>query len=213
MNKKISLILNILIVIFTILATTIMLTGFELFQTDIALSESNISFFKYYTVDSNILMGIVSLIYIIYLKKDKEIPKSIYILKLISTVGVTLTLTVVLFYLIPVFGKRFYILFTNANLFYHLLTPLLSIITFTKFEKTNKLSLKHSFLGIITMVIYAIFYVTNVLIHTHNGKVSTKYDWYYFVQGGVWTAVIVVPIIFLVTYLISFLLYKFNKQK
>ena len=46
-----------------------------------------------------------------------------------------------------------------------------------------------------------------------NGKVSPVYDWYWFVQNGVWTAIIVVPLMFLITYLITLILWKINKKK
>ena len=46
-----------------------------------------------------------------------------------------------------------------------------------------------------------------------NGKVSPIYDWYLFEQNGVWTGFIVGPIILLITYVISLILWKMNKKK
>ena len=34
-------------------------------------------------------------------------------------------------------------------------------------------------------MIYAIYYITNILIHIENKMVSLDYDWYYFVQAGI----------------------------
>ena len=53
----------------------------------------------------------------------------------------------------------------------------------------------------------------NVLVHMENGKVSSVYDWYWFVQNGVCTAFIVVPMMLVISYLISLTLWKFNKIK
>ena len=101
---KISILLNLLIVIFTIFASIVMFTGFAFMSSSFVLESSSISMFRFFTVDSNILMGIASLIFIFYeiclLKgKIKEIPKALYIFKLMATSGVALTFFVVFFYL------------------------------------------------------------------------------------------------------------------
>ena len=104
MNKnklKVSLILNIIIVLFTIIASTMMFTGIKFSNgVEPVLETTKLGMFKFFTVDSNLLMGIVSLIFIIYevwiLKNKKEdIPKNICILKLMATTAVALTFFVV----------------------------------------------------------------------------------------------------------------------
>ena len=95
-NIIISLIINIIIVIITLCALVMMYTGFRFMPGIDILSVSHIEMFKFYTVDSNLLMGLVSLLFLIdeikLLKgKIKEISTFKYILKLTSTVGVTLT--------------------------------------------------------------------------------------------------------------------------
>ena len=107
MNKRniiISLIINIIIVIITLCALVMMYTGFRFMHGIDILSVSHIEMFKFYTVDSNLLMGLVSLLFLIdeikLLKgKIKEISTFKYILKLTSTVGVTLTFLTVFLYL------------------------------------------------------------------------------------------------------------------
>ena len=88
-------------------------------------------------------------------------------------------------------------MFKNSNLFYHLIIPLLSIITFTIFESTDKIKFKDTFVGIITMFIYSIFYLVNVLIH---------------VENGLQAAFVVIPIMYLITYFISCGLWFLNKK-
>ena len=216
--NKIALILNIIIVIFVVMASIMMFIGYKFMPgEEIVLESSKIGMFKFFTVDSNILMGIISFIFIIYdiklLKgKIKEIPKSIYIWKLMATTGVTLTFLVVFSYLGPLAGSM-YKMIMNSNLFFHLLVPVLSIITFTLFEKKDKLSFKYSFLGIIPVIIYGILYFINVLMHMENGVVSPIYDFYWFVQNGVWTTIIVIPIMIIIAYTISFVLWKLNNKK
>ena len=215
---KISLVINLIIVLFTIIASIIMFTGIKIMEGEPILETTKLGMFKFFTVDSNLLMGIVSLIFVIKEKallegKIDEIPVSLYIMKLVSTVGVALTFLVVFCYLGPIASGGLISLLKNGNLFFHLLIPLLSIINFIFFERTDKLKFKYSFIGILTALVYAIFYLINVLIHIENGKVSPMYDWYWFVQGGLWQAIIVLPLMLVITYIISLLLWKFNRKR
>ncbi|MBR1386353.1 MAG: hypothetical protein IJ568_05945 [Bacilli bacterium] len=216
---RISFILNIIIFVFVVIATIFMFTGFKFMKTNSPLlTKSNIEMFKFFTVDSNILMGIVSLVFLIYdymfLKgMIKKIPKLVYILKLTATVGVSLTFLTTVFYLAPFAGGDFLEYFKNSNLFFHLFVPVLSIITFIFFEKTDNLSMKSVLIGIIPMVIYAIFYLVNVLVHIKNGKVDFVYDWYLFAKGGKSSIIFVFIFMILITYLISYVLWLLNRSK
>ena len=223
MKKKnkiiVSMIINILIVLFVIFSGVMMFTGFTFMKgPGVNLEASSTEMFKFFTVDSNILMAIVALIFIIYEikllnKKIKTIPKNIYILKLIGTSAVTLTFLVVFLYLGWIVNGGLLSLLTNSNLFLHLLVPVLSIINFVFFEKNNELKFKDTFFGLLPMEIYGIWYITNVLIHMNNGKVSPVYDFYWFVQNGVWTIVIALPLVAGLNYLSCFWLWKFNRKK
>lgn len=218
-NLKTSCILNTIIFVFTIFASILMFTGFKFMHGyEIVLESTKIGMFRFFTVDSNLFMGIVALIFAIKeLKLIKgsinEIPKRMYILKLMATAGVTLTFITVFMYLGPISKGGILSLLMNSNLFFHLLIPVLSILVFVLFEKTDKLTLKHTFYGLIPTVIYALYYLINILVHMENGKVSVIYDWYWFVQNGVWTGIIVCPMILFITYIISVILWRLNKKK
>lgn len=219
-NKfKISLILNSIIVLFTSLAFIIKINGIKFLDGyEPVVEKTKIEMFKLFTIDSNLFMGIVALIFVVLeyqvLKgKRKDISKNMYILKLMATTAVGLTFFVVFSYLGPITKGGIMSMLRNSNFFLHLVIPVLSIITFIFFEKTDKIKLRHVFLGLVPTLVYAIFYLTNILIHMENHKVSPTYDWYWFVQNGVWTALIVAPIIVLITYMISFVLWKINKKK
>ena len=195
MKRKISFVLNIIIVLMVVVASIIMFTGFKFMHGPTPILESTkLGMFRFFTVDSNLFMGIVSLIFIIGMLKYKEIPKWMYILKFMGTCGVTLTFVVVFVYLGPIAKDGIISLLQNSSLFFHLLIPIVSIITFCFFENTKLLSFKESFYGLVPCLLYSLYYVTNILVHMENGKVSTKYDWYWFVQNGVWTAFIVAPL-------------------
>ncbi len=103
---KISVILNILIVLFVIMGCSFMLTGFRFMPAGAILEVSNLGMFKFFTVDSNVFLGIVSLIFLIYeilvIKKIKKgIPEVVYVLKLMATAGITLTFITTLVFLAP----------------------------------------------------------------------------------------------------------------
>ena len=100
----------------------------------------------------------------------------------------------------------------NSNLFFHLLIPVLSMLNFSIFERNDKLKFGYTFYGIIPTALYGVYYLTNIFIHMENGQVSPIYDWYWFVQNGVWTVIIVVPMLFTITYIISLILWRFNKK-
>ena len=214
MKKKLSLILNIIIVILTIFASFLMFTGIKITHgAEPILETTKIGMFKFFTVDSNIFMGIIALIYAIKEITNKEITKTMYKLKLMATTAVSLTFIIVFTYLGPISKDGIISLLQNSNIFFHLVIPVLSIITFTLFEKTNKLKFKDTLYGIIPTIIYATLYLINIIIHMENGKVSPVYDWYWFVQNGVKTAIIVAPMIILISYIISLILWKLNRKE
>ena len=216
-SLKISLIINIIIVIFTIVASIIMFTGFKFMESKDLLQSSKLGMFKFFTVDSNIFMGIVALIFLIeeikvLFHKKEDISYKLYILKLMATSAVALTFFTVFGYLGLIVDGGYFAMITNSNLFFHLIIPLLSMLNFILFESTDKLKFKYSLFGVVPTLIYTLFYTINVLVHIENGQVSPRYDWYWFVQGGLWQIVIVLPVMLAVSYLISALLLRFNRK-
>lgn len=222
MRKRIymSLFINIIIFLLVVIASIIMFTGFRfMFGHEVALESTKLGMFRFFTVDSNIFMGIIAFVFsineILFLKgKIKKIKLKYYILKLMATSAVALTFFVVFAYLGPITEYGVGSLLMNSNLFFHLLIPVLSMINFLVFERTTIIKFKYSFFGVLPTALYALYYLINILIHTKNGVVSPVYDWYWFVQfGGVRTALIVAPIIFIISYLISLVLWRVNRIK
>ena len=219
MNKreKLSIIFNCLIFIFTLFATISMIIGFKFMGQLEVLSERNFKSFKYFTVDSNVFAGLVSLAYVIYKltangKKRSVMPRAFYILKLAAATGVTLTMMVTVFYLAPTSNGNFLHYFMNSNFFMHLITPLLCIISFIFFEAAEPQKLIMSVPGIIPMLLYSFFYTPNVLLHLDNGKVVRAYDWYNFLAGGAQTVWIVVPVLYLITWIFALGLWALNRK-
>ena len=222
MNRKylkISYILNILIVIFLIFSLIVMFGRINFMNMKNPIEEAHsIAMLKYFTTDSNILVGIASLFLLIEENKvlkdnRKSIKTSIYIFKFISTVAVMVTFLTVFIYLGPGSSGGIVSMLTNSNLFMHLIIPVLAFISFVFFEKNNKIDKKYIKYGVLPVVIYAIYYLTGVLTHLDNGHVSIKYDWYWFVQSGIRYIFFVVPIMLIGTLLLSYIIYILNHKK
>ncbi len=211
---KISLIINIIITILVIIASIFMFVGIKFMPGNTLLEVSKIGMLKFYTIDSNILMAAASFIFVIYeiklLKKQiKEIPKKIYIFKFVATSAITLTFLITAIFLAPQYG--FYAMYNNNNLFLHLIVPVLSIITYILYEHHQN-KYKYALYGIIPMFIYSIYYSSRILIHLNDGGLTFKYDFYGFLQGNLNNIYIVIPVIYLVSYLIALFLIFFNKK-
>ena len=173
--------------------------------------------FKFFTVQSNVLAGVVAIVYIIYLitqnKTKKQMPLFVYILKFIVTIDLIITFLVVALFLGFIVEEGYFSLYTNANLFFHFLIPVLNFISFIAFENKRPLKIWHTFIGILHVVLYSIFYLTVVFLHLENGAVDIKYDWYAFTQRGPLGAFICAVVILGFSYLLSFALYKFSTKK
>jgi len=220
MKRKISIILNSLILVFTAFATTCMIFGINIMSRSEevrAFTAANLSAFKYYTVDSNVFGGLVALVYICFevaLAKGKitRIPKILHLLRLAAATGLTLTMLVTAFFLIPQFGEHWYILYIDNNFFFHLTVPILSIITFIFFEPDTKISLKESLFGTITMLLYGIVYTLNIIAHLGSGNPLKDYDWYGFLNGNLKNAFVAIPAMLIVTWLITLGLWILNRK-
>ena len=179
------------------------------------LSGGGFRVLKYFTIDSNIYLGIVSFVaalelYRVLKGKREEVPSYVYLLKLSGTAAVTVTMLVTVFFLEPTMGRYFgwFALFANANLFLHLLNPLAAIVTWISFEKNDRLTKKSVLPAIVPTLLYVIYYVVEVLTHIENGVILPGYDWYGFFVLGLKSAIIVLPVFVLFTWLVCLGLYK-----
>ena len=213
---RIAYILNLCLALLEVLAPIWMSSGL----VGGVLTTSGAEMFKFFTIDSNVLMGIIALLTALQLRQvirgqREDLSTACYVWYLAGTVGVTLTMLVTVFFLEPTMAPQFglFALFAGSNFLLHLFNPLLAIVTFTVFEKTRKIPFRHTLTGIVPMVLYAVFYLANCMRHAVNGMVDIAYDWYGFLAGGVKTVWIVIPVIFLFTWLISIALWRLNRRK
>ena len=221
MKRTISIILNSLIFLLVAFATTCMIFGINIMSRTEevrAFTAANLSAFKYYTVDSNVFGALVALVYVCFeialaRRKIERLPKILHLLRLAAATGLTLTMLVTAFFLIPQFGEHWYILYIDNNFFFHLTVPLLSIVTFIFFEPDTKdISQRDSLFGIITMVIYGVFYTLNIIAHLGNDHPLKDYDWYGFLAGDITNAIIAIPAMLLITWGITLALWWGNRK-
>ncbi len=217
--NKIAMVLNYLIFIIVVCGLIVVFTGYKFtFIPEPALKAMKLGALRFFTVQCNLLMGITALIMAHKERKvangsNKDIAIGFYILKLVATVSVSLTFLVVFMYLARIVDGGLISLLQNSNIFFHLIVPLLSIITFLFFEKTDKIKFNYNICSLIPVLLYGIYYVINIIVHLDNGVVSPKYDWYCFMQTGINNAYLAATIIVVMTFVISVLLWITNRKR
>lgn len=212
MKKKTwAIILNSFVFLMALLGTIFMIIGFQFMAQSKILESNGWDNFKYFTVDSNVFVGITSFLYLLFIFLKKEIPHWLSILKFSSCVGVLLTMLVTACFLAPTSQIPFFWFYQNSNLFFHFLVPLLATISIVCFEE-HSLSFKETFYGVCPMALYAIYYIGRVIPHIQNGVVSYEYDFYGFLRGGSSSIFFVIPIMFIVTYVIGLALWGCMKK-
>ena len=114
-----------------------------------------IRMFTYYTIDSNILQMVVSAatVYLILIKKGKNMPDWLAPLHLVCAVSLTITFLIALFVLAPQEGFAYYFLWNVAPV-NHLIGPLISVITFLFMDRYPALPKTAIFLPMAMTLVY-----------------------------------------------------------
>jgi len=128
--------------------------------------ESGISTLKMFTTISNIMSLVVSFGCIPYqidgLRKNKyKLPNWIEILMYIGTTCMFLTFTMALS-LISITKGFVYAMFANSNIFMHTLNPIFITLLFTLGISEHHIKFRYSFLPLIPVLLYALFYFVMV---------------------------------------------------
>ena len=165
--------------------------------------------FEYYTLDSNLFAFIIGCIYVLYLNKEKKIPRWLQITRMMTLMSLMLTFLVTLFILLPTYNFNFKFLFLGPNFFLHLFCPLFLLYIYIFLDKKKKLSTKDLLICTIPTIIYAIILIVlNILrivkgpytfLDVHNQSVIVSIIWLIFM------------ILFI--YLIGFTINKISHKK
>ncbi len=209
-RRAAAILINGLIPVIAFGAWGIMVSGND---TGSVLTSARFISLKYFTVDSNLLMGIISLCIlpseIRSLRNGiDEIPTVLLVLKLTGTVSVALTFTTVMVFLGPLYGYP--AMFAGVNLYLHLIVPVLAILVFCLAEGTDRLMFRHTFIAVIPMLLYGTAYLGNILINGV-GKWPDTNDWYGFAMWGVPASFLVFAVIAFVTWLLALIMWRINR--
>lgn len=172
------------------------------------LSAHGFSSLKFFTVLSNLFNGGVCLAYAFRLWKEKTFGSKQKTVKLLATAAVGLTFLTVMGFLGPLYGYAK--MFKGANLWFHLLLPLLSFFSFMVLEQEKKIPFRNTFYAVIPTALYEIGYVSNLLINGIGTWPDTN-DIYGFMNWGIGPAAVIAVVILLVTWLIAAALYAGNR--
>lgn len=138
--------------------------------------------FQYFTVDSNLLAAVASLLMLIgqigFLRRGKAPAKALLALKFVGTAAVTVTFFTVFCFLGFLYG--FGSMIQGVNLFMHLITPLLAMLSFVLLESGAPLRFRSTLLCLLPTFLYGIVYMTMVVL------LKRWYDFYGFNIGGHW---------------------------
>ena len=137
---------------------------------------------RFFTTLSNLLCAAACLLTALAINAG-GIPEWIWMLKYIGTAAVTVTMLTVLFFLAPTFGKgALKVLLSGTDLFMHLITPLLALVSFCVFEKRG-MSFGQSLWGMLPVVLYGPVYLYKILFALPEKRWD---DFYGFNKQGKW---------------------------
>lgn len=158
---------------------------------------------RYFTVQSNLFAGIVALIALFYQGKATKV------LKLMSASATGLTFAVVALFLGPVYG--YHRMYKNANLFFHLIVPLIAMVDYVLLPDVKK-EMKWKILSAMLTVLYGTGYILNILINGMGGRYPHNNDFYFFLRWGWGAAILIFAVIILLSFGITCLLSWLNSK-
>ena len=135
------------------------------------------SVFFFFTVQSNIFIMLMALIFlvnevVVLITKKSFINQVLLHIKYTATVAITITFLVFFTMLAPLMGVDYLLSFKNYSL--HAIVPILAIVDFFLFDKDIQLTYKSSLLATIPPVCYVVFVYVGAIF-----KIQYAKDLYY----------------------------------
>ena len=161
--------------------------------------------FKFFTVDSNILMALFSIPVMIYeitnvIYSKNRMPKAVIVLKYIGTVAVMVTFLTTALFLPQFYDIKF--LFEGINFYLHLICPLFAFVSFLV-ETQEEIKTRSIIFGTLPVIIYGAIYIYMV-------KFSLEWeDFYGFDINGLGIVSYLVMIV--LTFILGFGVLKLHK--
>ncbi|MBQ8072901.1 MAG: hypothetical protein IJ231_03955 [Clostridia bacterium] len=133
---------------------------------------------RFFTAQSNVFCAVTALLLCLF-------PQSpiVWRLKYIGTAAVTVTMLTVFLFLAPSVGKGWAsVLLRGSDIFMHLITPLLALISFCFLEKRG-MDFGTALLGMLPVLIYGPWYLYKIRFAPEGKRWE---DFYGFNKGGRW---------------------------
>lgn len=160
---------------------------------------------EYYTEQSNFLAMISSALFVYYAIFKKDIPKWVTYLKYMATIGLVLTILVVIFILCPENGNNFvFMLFYKSLLVHHFLAPIIGFITFVFFDGVKLTCIKDNFIGMIFTLVYGIIIMPLNIMKVIDGP----YPFLRVYHQPVWKSILWVVFLLSFAYAIGYVIRK-----
>ena len=173
------------------------------------LAENGFSNLKYFTVLSNLLEGVASLVWLIRSQKETDAAGKAESLKFIAASSVGLTFAVVMGFLGPLYGYAS--MLKGANLFFHLIIPLIAMGEII-FLSEASYTLRENNLAIIPPLVYGTVYLVNIWINGIGEWPDTN-DWYLFLVWGYPIGMLIFAAICVIAWLLGLLMRKLQIKK
>ena len=174
------------------------------------LSDTGVRSLRYFTVLSNFLCGIAAFVHFFFLAFRKTAPRWALRLSYAGTAAVGVTLMVVLLFLGPLYGYP--AMLKGANLWFHLLIPLLAILDHILLEPGERPSFRETFLCLIPPFLYGIGYAVNIAVNGMGEWPDTN-DWYLFFRWGVPVGIMIYAAILLLAWGIALTLRALGRKR
>ena len=162
------------------------------------LSDTGVRSLRYFTVLSNFLCAIAALIHVLVLAVKKTAPPWVLRLSFIGTTAVGVTLMVVMLFLGPLYGYA--AMLRGANLWFHLVVPVLAILDHILLEQGERPSLRDTGLALLPTLLYGLGYLGNILINGVGEWPDHTNDWYAFTAWGLPVGIGIFAAILLLTW-------------
>ena len=181
----------------------------------ISLVEKGGLAFRSFAMDTSLLAGIVSLIYIVMvirsLREEKEIPQVLDGLRLIFTTALVLNAISAVAYLGPI--KGYSTVYEGWNFLPFIVIPLFSLVSFLLFESRTLPRARASLFSTSCVLAYAFYYIINLGLHVEIKAEYDANDWYGFGRWGLFPQGLLVLVIMLyITFFIGFLLFFLRRS-
>lgn len=155
---------------------------------------------KFFTVLSNLFEGLVSILWVVvYLVTKGKTYRWLETLKYVAAVAVFITFTVVLTFFAPLYGLLG--MYKNANLFFHLLVPIVAVLEAILLSETD-FSWKENFFVMIPPVLYGVGYIVNIAVNGMGHGPATN-DFYWFLHWGYPVGVLIFACIAALSYVLG----------